>query len=274
MDELHLKKEKLLSSLTKFGSAAVAFSGGVDSTFLLTVAKEALGQNIIALTANISSFPKCEQTEAQEYCNSLGIKQLFVDINQLEIDGFQTNPPNRCYLCKRRIFSEFLKVTAQCGINSVIEGSNVDDTKDYRPGRKALAELGILSPLIDADLTKQEIRLLSKEMNLPTWNKPSTPCLATRFEYGELLTLDKIALVEQAEQLLHHLDFRQVRVRYHGKVARIEIDPTDFGRILSPDLRKKIHQALRDLGFSYVSLDLGGYIMGNMNTDIEAIKSY
>lgn len=262
MDALHAKKERLAAALKSLGKTAVAFSAGVDSTFLLAVAHETLGDNLLALTAKVSASPQSEMNEAEAFCRARGIRHAVVEINQLAIEGFRQNPPNRCYICKLFIFNELLKTAAGHGIGNVCEGSNADDVNVYRPGLRAIAELGIHSPLRDAGLSKRDIRLLSKEMGLSTWNKPSMACLATRFEYGDLLTAEKLSMVEKAEQRLHELGFQQVRVRCHGKLARIEIEPF-APRILHH--RREIDSYLRELGFSYVTLDLGGYRSGSMD---------
>ena len=268
MDEAHRKKLELCSRLRELGRVAVAFSAGVDSTFLLTVAREVLGDGVIAVTADVSSFPSHEQKEAASYCGSLGIPHVVVRIDQLAIAGFRNNPPDRCYLCKRVLFSEILRAAKEYGISHVVEGSNADDVHDYRPGMRALSELGILSPMKELGLAKNDIRALSKEMALPTWDKPSMACLATRFEYGELITEEKLTMVGEAERRLSELGFRQVRVRCHGRIARIEIAPSEFDRVLVGGLAEKIDRALRKLGFLYVALDLGGYKTGNMNRSL------
>ncbi len=267
MDDLHAKRRELVSLLQGLECTAVAFSAGVDSTFLLTVAQEALGRNLLALTASVSSFPQSEQNEAMAFCKARGIRHILLQINQLEIDGFRENPPDRCYLCKRSIFTEFLRVASEQGIHSVCEGSNADDTHDYRPGMRAISELGIHSPLKAVGLSKQEIRVLSKEMGLPTWDKPSMACLATRFEYGETITPEKLAMVETAERWLRDRGFHQVRVRCHGRIARIELTPSEFPQLLT--MREEVERKFQALGFLYVTLDLAGYQTGSMNKTIQ-----
>ncbi len=265
MDELHKKRADLISSLRQLGQAAVAFSAGVDSTFLLSIAREALGGKVLAITGRSVSFPEREQTEAADYCRSLGIEQVIVTVDQMAIEGFKNNPPDRCYLCKKALFSAFLAAAREKGYEYVAEGSNIDDLGDYRPGLRAIKELGIKSPLRDAGLTKQEIRMLSREMGLPTWKKPSFACLATRIPYGDEITSEKLGMIEKAEQKLFDLGFQQVRVRVHGKIARIEIEHSEFNRFLDPVICDAVNRYCQTIGFQYVTLDLGGYQMGSMN---------
>ena len=265
MDTLHQKKQALEAYLRDLGSVAVAFSSGVDSTFLLKVAHDLLGEKAIAVTARSCSFPKREQEEAAAFCASEGIRQIVVDSEELSIEGFRQNPVNRCYLCKQELFTKIRHIAASNGIAFVAEGSNLDDNGDYRPGLQAVAELGIKSPLREAQLTKAEIRQLSKELGLPTWEKQSFACLASRFVYGETISEEKLAMVDKAEQRLLDMGFKQVRVRVHGSLARIEIDPSEFPKILAGDAAAELDRYLRELGFAYVSLDLGGYQTGSMN---------
>ena len=263
-----LKKERLLSELRRLGRVAVAFSAGVDSTFLLSAAQETLGKNVLAVTGRSVCFPAWESAEAIAFCNSRGIEQVVVDVDPLSIAGFVQNPPDRCYICKKAIFTQFIEIARQKGFDCLVEGTNADDVGDYRPGMRAVAELGVGSPLKDAGLTKQEIRMLSETMGLPTWDKPSYACLATRFPYGERITEKKLRLVEQAEQFLQEKGFRQVRVRVHGDVARIEIDRSAFPKLTNPKMLESVCQAFHVLGFPYVTLDLDGYKTGSMNKTI------
>ena len=264
-DALHEKLRKLKEYLSELGSVAVAFSSGVDSTFLLRTAHEVLGDNVIAVTARSCSFPGRELKEAEEFCISEGIRHIIIESEELAIDGFKQNPKNRCYLCKKELFSKMIQTAKEEGIKFVAEGSNLDDNGDYRPGLKAIAELGIKSPLREAGLTKDDIRALSKEMGLKTWDKPSFACLASRFVYGETITEEKLAMVDKAEQLLLDLGFRQVRVRIHGDIARIEILPAEFSKLMEDAVRDKVNSTLKNLGFSYVAMDLEGYRSGSMN---------
>ncbi|MCH5197777.1 MAG: ATP-dependent sacrificial sulfur transferase LarE [Oscillospiraceae bacterium] len=262
------KEEKYLmlkDYLRSLGSVAVAFSGGVDSTFLLRVARDVLGDKVIAVTASSCSFPQRELNEAKEFCEQNGIKHIVCRSDELNIDGFRQNPKNRCYLCKHELFNKILVIAKENGIAAVAEGSNTDDNGDYRPGLIAVKELGIKSPLREAQLSKEDIRELSKSLGLATWNKQSFACLSSRFVYGETISEEKLGMVDKAEQRLLDLGFHQVRVRIHGKIARIEIDPSDFSKILETNIASELNEYLTELGFTYVTLDLGGYKMGSMN---------
>ena len=265
MDELHLKKARLEEILKDLGSVAVAFSAGVDSTFLLRVAHDTLGENAVAVTTKISSFPDRDLDEAIDFCEAEGIVHIIEEVDELSIVGFSDNPPDRCYLCKHALFTEMIRAAEEIGIDNIIDGSNMDDEGDYRPGLAALKELGVRSPLKEAGLYKSDIRALSEELGLPTWNKPSFACLSTRFPYGEKITEEKLRMVDKAEQKLIDMGFDQVRVRVHGDIARIEIEPDRFERIIQPDTAAQLNAFMQELGFRYVTLDLGGYVTGSMN---------
>lgn len=262
------KYELLKKYLKELNSAAVAFSGGVDSAFLLKAAHDTLGDNAAAITVSSYSFPERELNEAKEFCNNEGIKQIFVELDELNIKGFAQNPENRCYLCKTEMFMKIRKAADDIGIKNIIEGSNVDDEGDYRPGMAAVREQNIISPLRYAGLNKSEIRELSKELGLSVWNKPSFACLSTRFVYGETITKEKLNMVGKAEQFLLDLGFTQVRVRVHGLTARIEIKREEFDKMI--EVSQKVYTYFKELGFTYVSMDLRGYRTGSMN---EAVKA-
>lgn len=263
--ELLEKYEQLKDYLKSLKSVAVAFSSGVDSTFLLYAAKDVLKDKVIAVTASSCSFPKRELDEATKYCEENGIRHEICKSEELEIEGFSHNPKNRCYLCKHELFEKILKIAAREGINAVVEGSNLDDNGDYRLGLQAVAELNIKSPLRHIGFTKDEIRVLSKYFNLPTWNKQSFACLSSRFVYGETISEEKLSMVDKAEQLLLDLGFRQVRVRIHNMIARIEIMPEEFENLISENVRKQITEKFKEYGFDYVTMDLTGYRTGSMN---------
>lgn len=263
--EAFQKKEKLVAYLKELGSVAVAFSSGVDSTFLLKVAHDTLGDKVIAVTARSCSFPERELKEAQAFAAEHSIPHVICDSEELNIDGFSCNPKNRCYLCKTELFTKINAIAQKHGLNHVVEGSNMDDMGDYRPGLQAVKELNVKSPLRYAELSKAEIRELSREMGLPTWKKQSFACLSSRFVYGEEITEKKLNMVDQAEQLLLDLGFSQVRVRIHGTIARIELSPAEFSKIMAEDIRETVYTKLKGYGFSYVSLDLRGYRTGSMN---------
>ena len=259
------KLEALRTYLKGLGSVAIAFSSGVDSTFLLKVAHDMLQDRCIAVTAMSCSFPKRELEEAKAFCRKEGIRHIVVESEELEIEGFCQNPKNRCYLCKRELFEKIGQIAEKEGLAAIAEGSNLDDNGDYRPGLQAVAELGVKSPLRACGLDKQDIRVLSKMLGLPTWEKQSFACLSSRFVYGETISKEKLSMVDQAEELLLDLGFHQVRVRIHGTIARIEILPAEFERLLQEETRKQIYTKLKALGFSYVTLDLLGYRTGSMN---------
>lgn len=260
----YLELKKYLSSLN---SVAVAYSSGVDSTFLLKTAVDTLPRdNVLALTAKSHSFPKRELDESIQFCKSENIRQIVFESEELSIDGFSNNPPDRCYICKKELFSKIKGIARENNINAVVEGSNADDINDYRPGMRAVAELEILSPLKKVGFTKNEIRALSKQLGLKTWNKQSFACLSSRFVYGEKITVQKLDMIDKSEQLLLDLGFKQVRVRIHNDVARIEVLPNEIERVMQ--FKDTIYSKFKEYGFRYVTLDLGGYRTGSMNDSL------
>ncbi|MBD3319766.1 MAG: ATP-dependent sacrificial sulfur transferase LarE [Chitinivibrionales bacterium] len=255
--------EKLKEIIGSYPSAAIAFSGGVDSTFLAKVAGEVLGENVLLITARSSTYPEFEFEESRQLARKLGLTQRVIVSKEIDIPGFADNPPDRCYHCKKELFGELRHIAEEQGIAVVFDGSNADDMLDYRPGRKALSELGIRSPLCEAGLTKDDIRNLSREMKLVTAEKPSCACLASRFPYGEKITCEKLARVGKAESSVRKLGFIQFRVRSHGDLARVEIAPSEMEKAWSK--RNEIDTACRDAGYTYAALDIRGYRTGAMN---------
>lgn len=270
--ELMEKYNKLKDIISGYKSVAVAFSSGVDSAFLLYAAKDTLGEGVVAVTATSFFFPARELEEAKEFCCKLGIKHILAEIDENDIEHFTENPKNRCYYCKTHLFTKLKSIAMDEGMNEIIEGSNVDDLGDYRPGLQALKELDIKSPLREAGLTKADIRALSKHFDLPSWKKPSFACLASRIPYGEKITRQKLSMIEKAENYLLGLGFEQFRVRIHGGeginsgyIARIELLPGEFPKMLDENLRDTLYQKFREIGFAYTALDLKGYRTGSMN---------
>ncbi|HWT75404.1 MAG TPA: ATP-dependent sacrificial sulfur transferase LarE [Mobilitalea sp.] len=262
---LQEKYQLLKDNMKQRGSAAIAFSGGVDSTFLVKVAHEVLGDKCIAVTATSSTYPERELKEAIAYAKDLGVKHLIISSEELDIEGFASNPTNRCYYCKKELFTKIFEVAKEHGVEYVFDGSNSDDTGDYRPGMQAARELSVISPLKEAQLTKADIRELSKELGLPTWNKPAFACLSSRFPYGNQITIPKLKMVEEAEQFLLDMGLRQVRVRHHGEIARIEVSPEERAYFFDINVMDKIGEKLKKIGFTYVTLDINGYRTGSMN---------
>jgi len=261
---LDARRAALDGTLRGLGRVAVAFSGGVDSSFLLRAAVDCLGApNVLAVTVASPVHPGWEREEAQSLARSLGVEHLIVESNELKNDEFAANPPDRCYICKFGRFTELTRLAREHGFSSVLDGGNADDVNDYRPGQRAADELGVRSPLREAGLSKADVRALSRLLGLPTWDRPSRACLASRFPYGERITREGLRQVDEAESFLQRLGIRQLRVRHHGSLARIELAPEDFGVTMSH--REELVARLKGLGFTYVTLDLAGFRSGSMN---------
>lgn len=257
------KLDKLKAIIQETGGAVVAFSGGVDSTLLLKIAYEVLGNQAVAVTAKSETYPVRELEDAKSFAKEIGAKHIVIETSELAIEGFADNPPDRCFYCKHELFSKLTGIAKENGLQYVFDGSNFDDRNDHRPGMRAAKQLGVVSPLKQAELTKEDIREISKEYGLSTWNKPSFACLSSRFPYGTKITPDKLVIIGEAEDYIRDLGFQELRVRHHDNIARIEVSKKDFGRIV--EYADQITEKLKALGFLYVTLELSGYKTGSMN---------
>jgi uncharacterized protein len=260
--------DSLKHLLKDMESVLVAYSGGVDSTFLLKVAKDTLGDKVLAVIAESPTYPESEVRFAVALCETLGVRRMVIETDEFSNENFVANSSERCYFCKRELFSKLLGIAAQNGISYVLDGSNHDDKSDFRPGNRAKDELGIRSPLQELGFAKQDIREFSKELGLPTWDKPSFACLASRIPYGTRITREILAGIEEGEKFLRFLGFKQLRVRHHGSIVRIEVDKDSIGRIMRDGIMDKISREFEKLGYTYVTLDLRGYRTGSMNEGI------
>ena len=263
--ELAAKLDRLRGLLADLPSALVAFSGGVDSSFLLRLAHDVLGERCLALTTVSPTMPAEDLAAAKELAARLGVAHLLVDANELDIPGYAENPVNRCYFCKDHLFSVCVTVAERRGFAAVLDGANLDDLGDHRPGLQAAAERGIRHVLVEAELGKADIRAASRALGLPTWDRPASPCLSSRFPYGTRITLERLERVAAAERFLRARGFRELRVRFHDQVARLEIPVAEMPRLLEPATREAVVAELKRLGFPYVALDLRGFRSGSLN---------